>query len=334
MESERPRSEQPFHEIELIAFIQDLLGRLDFYPADVDEKLGRRVHADLLTRRGDTFYVVEVKKDAPLTERRIGEVAEQLRRTAHEVYTRLGGRTTVQTVLATPGVLSQKAQYALEQESIELWDGYWLAERARQVGFESAAMKFIAPDVLYSLRANLSVDKPNYHYFSQKLKEIAPGKTTWVQYQKLCTDILGYLFCPPLETPLPESPNATGVNRRDAVLPNYADEGIWKFFREAYRADLVVVDAKNYSGLISKAPVLQISNYLTHHGVGLFALIMCRKGADQSANFTLREQWILYNKMIVVLDDEDLLQMLTTKSSGDDPALVVRQKIEDFRTGI
>lgn len=47
-----------------------------------------------------------------------------------------------------------------------------------------------------------------------------------------------------------------------------------------------------------------------------------------------REQWILYNKLILVLNDDDLVQMLTDRAHGDAPELLIQQKIEDFRLDI
>ncbi|GAA1805615.1 hypothetical protein GCM10009835_25700 [Planosporangium flavigriseum] len=101
-----------------------------------------------------------------------------------------------------------------------------------------------------------------------------------------------------------------------------------------YRADYIVVDAKNLAGGVNKCHVLQICNYMTHHGTGLFGIIVTRKGSDRSADQTRREQWILHNKMLLVLSDEDMTQMFNNKAKGQDPATVIRQKVEDFRLAI
>ena len=170
--------------------------------------------------------------------------------------------------------------------------------------------------------------------FETRLRKIQPGRPGWSDYQRLCKDIFEYLFCPPLEAPIWESANWSGVNRRDVIFPNYAADGIWKFFRDTYRADLVVVDAKNYRNPIKKTPVLQMAHYLTRHGAGLFGIVATRNGVDTSTLYVLREQWALHDKMIVIITDDDVLQMLTLKASGGDPATLLRQKIEDFRTAM
>jgi hypothetical protein len=95
-----------------------------------------------------------------------------------------------------------------------------------------------------------------------------------------------------------------------------------------------VIDAKNYRQQIKKTPILQMAHYLTRHGTGLFGMIASRTGVDATILYVLREQWVLHDKMILVLSDSDVLQMLTMKEAGGDPATLIRQKIEDFRTAM
>jgi hypothetical protein len=77
-----------------------------------------------------------------------------------------------------------------------------------------------------------------------------------------------------------------------------------------------------------------VANYLNPRGTGLFALILARADLNQAARWTCQEQWVHYSKLIVGLSDEDVVQMVTIKAGGGDPAELVRQKIADFRLGI
>jgi hypothetical protein len=62
-------------------------------------------------------------------------------------------------------------------------------------------------------------------------------------------------------------------------------------------------------------------------------MIVSRRAPERSADTTRREQWISYRKMILMLDDNDLRQMIQIRGSDGDPADLIRQKIEDFRLG-
>ena len=103
-----------------------------------------------------------------------------------------------------------------------------------------------------------------------------------------------------------ESADASGVNRRDVILPNHAPGGFWKSMRDAYKADYIVVEAKNYKRPITKTQALQVANYLKPHGAGMFAIIATRNGANASCMGIIREQWTTYGKMMVVLTGDDI----------------------------
>lgn len=167
------------------------------------------------------------------------------------------------------------------------------------------------------------------------LKNIQKGREDWSRYQRYVGKILDYLFGKVLSSPINESPDKYGINRRDFILRNYSEEGFWKYLRDKYRADFIVIDAKNYSGKIKKNQILQIANYLKIHGAGLFAIIIARKNEEDSGSyFTRREKWITENKMIIILDDTDLEKMILAKSNSDLGAEIIRQRIEDFRLEI
>jgi hypothetical protein len=56
--------------------------------------------------------------------------------------------------------------------------------------------------------------------------------------------------------------------------------------------------------------------------------------AGQPLNRVFERYRVQHNKLIVGLDDEDVRQMIETKVAGNDPAELIRQKIEDVRLGI
>lgn len=104
--------------------------------------------------------------------------------------------------------------------------------------------------------------------------------------------------------------------------------------RVHYDADYIVAEVKNLRGCPGKDEVLQVANYLNPHGTGLFALVLARRALDETARWICRDQWVQHNKLIVGIHDEDVRQMVETKLTGNDPAELVRQKIEDFRLRI
>jgi hypothetical protein len=251
-------------------------------------------------------------------------VVDTLNRYADLYQRKFPDKRRPELILAVPGALSpQHFDFLLHAGLTTVIDGPML----RAAGADPEAMGGLAEAVLQQpSRLRSQADE-----LLKRLGEVKAGRQSWSTYQDLCGDILEFLLCPPLSSPLRERSNSSKVNRRDIILLNYATTGFWDYMRAHYAAHYVVVDAKNYRGDVPKNAVLQVANYLSAHGAGLFGMIICRSGGDQSAEITRREQWAIHRKMIVIINDDDLRQMVSNKTSGTEPSDVLRQKLEDFR---
>ncbi|MEV8045726.1 hypothetical protein AB0P02_18060 [Streptomyces griseoluteus] len=293
-----------------------------------DDRLRERdIDFDIEFTNDTGMHIVECKVPGPQTRQRVRTLIERLLDTSGRIEELTG--CSPEMILAIPGELSPEAQKQFSSAGIKVWDRAWLAANAVKVGRAGEATQFLGEHAPFeSSQLDDRADD-----LLERLKGVPPGPN-WVEYQKLCREIAEFLFCPPLSPPLWERPNFSSVNRRDLILPNYALDGLWAYLRTRYQADHVVIDAKNYAESIKKNEILQIANYLQRHGVGLFALIFSRTEPDSRLLYTLREQWVLHDKMIVVLSDADVSQMLSDKRTGGDPAELLRQKIEDFRLSV
>lgn len=298
----------------------------DFRNPRADAPLtGRPVYlADLLVERREgnewSSLLLEVKNRSSFSSQQLENVILQLRQ--------YGAREPKRKcVFVAPTRLLNHDRQQLEAANIEIWDIDYLASLFRKQIDESSHPYF---RLLFKATGALDPADP-YLDLIRRLKACPPGRDEWAIFQKLVGEIFATLFTPPLEPSLSELPDLNGVNRRDFVFPNYADEGFWSFLRDQYRADYIVIDAKNYKGAVSKVHALQIANYLKPHGAGLFGIIICRDEADSGCLHTLREQWIAHRKMIVVLGDREVESMLLAASSGGSPDQVIGRWIQEFR---
>ena len=229
--------------------------------------------------------------------------------------------------LFVPGRLRERDRAAFEAAKIEVWDlDHVAATFAREIQRQPSS-----PIARLFSQAVSSPPRTETDDLIRRLQDCPPGKSHWSDFQRIVKDAFEYLFAPPLEQAIPESADASGANRRDVVLPNHASNGFWKSMRDTYKADYIVVEAKNYKGPITKTQALQVANYLKPHGAGLFAIIAARNGANASCIETIREQWTTYGKMIVPLTGDDLEDMLRTKGAGRSPEDLLVTVIRDFR---
>jgi len=319
-----------YSEMEFNYYLYQLLEKSpDFGNNVIEARISKEpsFRADITTNR-----ILKRKKESILIECKNASflTGNRLNATIHQIERYRENTSFDRYVLAFPGRMSKAGQLLVQLSSIEVWDADFISTTFRKEIEESTHAYF--RNLFLSLAPIDSL--PIERQLLENLKSCQPGKKYWSDYQKLVGQILEHLFCPPLESPKSESSDKFKLNRRDWIFSNYSDSGFWHFLRQMYKADYIVVDTKNYKNPVSKTQVLQIANYLKSHGAGLFAIIATRKGVDGGAELTIREQWIVNNKMIIVLDDTDLENMLLSASSGGDPNKVIGQAIEDFRLSI
>jgi hypothetical protein len=275
--------------------------------------------------------LIQVKLTTPQTSHRLEQMNVALK-SAAERYKELHPGPDPRLVLAFPGVLSESKRTLAARSRLEIWDGPYLRARAQQLDIQVPPYVALEP---YETVGPPDTEARYTHALLHRLHDIEPGQAGWPAYEKYCEDLLNFLFVPPLNPAIWQSRDDRRANQRDYILPNYAqDGGFWQFMRAHYDAHYVVAEVKNLRGRLGKREILQIANYLNPHGTGLFALVLARRELDETATWICREQWVQHNKLIVGIHDDDVRQMVETKLAGNNPAELVRQKIEDFRLGI
>ena len=323
------KSNKPFLGYQFEEYIKRLLVANDNY-FNVSNSIkidGKTIDCDIVfekeTLQGKELFFAEVSVVHSFTESLVLRTVKRLLE-----YKQIAPKAKL--VFITPNELSEKYKNLILDNNIELWDNAFLSKEFAEQIVDAEPVSFKS---FFSLSADAVADNiDEYQKLIDALKNCPAGWDSWVDYQKLVGNILEFLFCPPLNSPIPQSDDKSKKNRRDFILANYSKENdAWEFLRDRYCADYVVVDAKNSKKCISKDDVLQIANYLKKEGTGLFGLIIARKGMNASSENALREMWIYQQKMIVVLNDVDIEQMILDKKNGDDPAKLILKKIEDFR---
>lgn len=229
------------------------------------ETITKRIDVDLVLKNNlnNEYNVCEVKANNSFTTSRIKDIIEKLNMSAEKLKKQYGN-VKVRNILIFPGKLSQRNEYYIRLNQIEVWDRDYLIEN-----FNDEILK-LNNSYLNSI---LRIFKDNYEQkfenetdeCRQKIKELRKceeGIENWGQYQKLVGEIIELLFFPNLSMPIYQSYNQRRTNRRDFIMPNYDMNGFWCFIRQRYNAEYIVIDAKNSTNGVTKQDILQIANYL------------------------------------------------------------------------
>lgn len=314
-------------EVALAQYLNELLDKATerFRNSKLDAEIPNSDYRiDIATERKNSEdwdkLFVEVKSLPTYIEDRLKNIIDDLK-----IYQQ--HLNTGKIVFAFPGILPQDDIEMLRAAGLEVWDRDYISEVFKEEIEKTPHLFFQA----FFTKTTYTNEADDLIKELKSIRAEKKEKNEWPRYQKYIQKVLEYLFGPTLSSPISEHSDYFGVNRRDFILRNYAEAGFWAHIRNRYSADYIVVEAKNHSDPITKGEILQISNYLKVHGPGLFGLVFTRKGGDDGSYYTCREIWAMDNKMVIVLNDDDLEKMITAKQNTDNPEEIVRQKIEEFR---
>ena len=179
----------------------------------------------------------------------------------------------------------------------------------------------------------------------QRIQSLPTGDGT--AYEDLCEELFELLFCEGtnsdsvLEKPQKQVKSDQGYTRRDLIFENRAEVGFWKEVREVYSGTGIIIDAKNYQNEITGDIVREFATkYLKPHGLGRFGMLVARvlpddvkvpnsqyertSGAVEAQKNLWRED---SHKMVLLLDQDDLIQMLEMKTKGHNPTDLLKTRI-------
>ena len=109
---------------------------------------------------------------------------------------------------------------------------------------------------------------------------------------------------------------------------------IWKIFLSYYRSRYVVFEFKNYSESIDQNLIYITEKYLFDAALRNVAFIISRKGFSPNALKAARGILTEHKKLILNINDTDLINMLRMKADGLDPSDYLLKIFDDYLMNI
>jgi hypothetical protein len=171
-------------------------------------------------------------------------------------------------------------------------------------------------------------------YLREKLSKVLPGTAHASTYQCLVLEILHFLFHTELIEGKMEVKTYEGTERRDIIFTNDANQPFWTYVRNEHAAFLLMFETKNTRKL-APAHLNQTNTYLGDR-LGRLGFIVTRNPATPAQQ---RKAFLIYNdsnprKIILMLSDNDLRDMLNMKCHGQDPTRFVQNLYRQFRQSV
>lgn len=162
------------------------------------------------------------------------------------------------------------------------------------------------------------------------LEGLPCGDKGWRDCEDLCVQILNFLFVPPLGVPRLQMRSDDGLDRRDAIYKIGHGDPIWDSIKAECRTRFLVAEFKNSCSAPTQRDVESLQQYLFAGALRSFGCLCSRKKASESAVLARRRAWSESMKLIVLLTDDDLSEMLEMKVASERPAELIDAQVDDF----
>ncbi|SHO66573.1 Restriction endonuclease [Pseudoxanthobacter soli DSM 19599] len=150
------------------------------------------------------------------------------------------------------------------------------------------------------------------------------------QYEDLCQRVFTYVFDPTLYGFKRQAHTSDGANRYDFICRIRSGNQFWDNLRADFRTKAVLFECKNYDEKITADQVYSTERYLFAGALRTVCFLISRLGPDdgciRAAQGAMRES----GKLILLLSNQDLIELIKLKSDDGGPEDFLDEKIWNF----
>lgn len=168
----------------------------------------------------------------------------------------------------------------------------------------------------------------------KEINLLEPGRDDAAKFEKKCIEILKYLFDNKTDLTLwdPQPTTEDGLHRFDLlcrIISSHQDT-FWTELAHDFHTRYVLFEFKNYSNEIKQGQIYTTEKYLFLTALRSVSFIIARNGADENATKAAKGALKEAGKLIVILSLVDICDMLKLRDNGDEPATVLRRRIDEM----
>ena len=169
----------------------------------------------------------------------------------------------------------------------------------------------------------------NYGYI-ERLGTIIAGKKNAQQYERFCVDTLKYLFNDTLSLWKEQQRSNDDLYRFDLIckIKNNIDNEFFNTIENYFSSKYIIFEFKNYIEEITQKEVYTTEKYLYKTALRTVAILLTRNGIDKNGIKAIKGILRENGKLIIVLDDSDIKQMIYAKEHGEDYIEIIINKLD------
>lgn len=205
---------------------------------------------------------------------------------------------------------------------IDIWKGSRFTKDEKLTAWELLFDNRLLPKEIY--KANQLIGE---------LQTCQKGRHDCFNYQLVIRRILHYLFPGKLINIKTETPVDGGEKRIDIIAQNNDKNGFFAelCIKHQIKCPYIIIECKNLSSDIKNQEISQIASMFSD-SLGNLGLLFCRSIEDpRSLKSKIKSLYLKSSsqkRVVLVIEDKDVIEMILLKCKGNPPDIVLRQKLE------
>lgn len=150
------------------------------------------------------------------------------------------------------------------------------------------------------------------------------------EYENICVDIILFLFKQEFTQFSTQHKTSDRIFRMDLLCGLKGSAAFWEFLIRHYNTKFIVFEFKNYAAKLSQNLIYVTEKYLFNVALRNVAIIISRKGFQNSAFAAAMGSLKESGKLILDITDNDLFNMIELKADGREPSDYLLSKVENI----
>lgn len=294
----------------------------------------KKYYPDLVGEKGNRKYIVEIKSSFRVDSGKVKGYVERFRKLQSKGYENIliiydeinpyikKSFTDVATILDISNILYIiKDNPSLTYELLSI------------INYSVSNIDIVKPNIpLGHKKISLTKEKTK----EEALISIPSGTKYYREYENFCIKTLKYLFLDYLALWSKQNRTDEGLNIFDLIcrIKNNTSCEFFSILETYFKSKYIIFEFKNYSEKITQNEVITTNKYLYDKALRSVGIILSRKGIDENGMKQIKGLLRNEGKLILNLDDTDLLNMLKLKESGEDPTIILMDKLDYLLTNL
>ena len=166
----------------------------------------------------------------------------------------------------------------------------------------------------------------------EELELCQSGRNTFTEYEDVCYRILQFLFSEDLT--LWKRQDSSNINLfRFDLLCRIKDDNkktIWSIIENYFKSKYVIFEFKNYSRTVTQHEIYTTERYLYSKALRSVGIIVTPNGYDENALWAAKGCLRENGKLILLLTNTDLLNMIRKKIDEENPSEYLLEKLDEL----